>query len=352
MVKPVVTVPDGMIWRLLEDGERECRRHFAIEESILRGVDEGASPNTLRLRRADPSVWIGVFQRAGEDVDLAACKETGIPVVRRCNPGGSVYQDGGTFCYSAFFQKDAFLSSHGLRESQDLFDMTARVVIKTISDFGVSAEQTGVNDISIKGRKVYGAAQVEHGNAFVHSGTFLISADLDRMQRLLKPSMLKFADKGFRSVRDRVVNLSETVGRRIEVEDVMESFVNRLAAVFGISFAPGPLSEMESLLAERLYKCKYSLDEWNIPSCSSFETTVARKVPSGVVFLTVTWNDGIISCADVYGDFLLPNPAELKRAVESISGSSLEEACEVLMNSQLTVELRQALAGLVSESQP
>jgi lipoate-protein ligase A len=172
---------DHETWRLLEDGERECRRHFAIDESVLREVDGGASPCTLRMRRAEPSVWIGVFQCAKEDVDIEACRELGVPLVRRYNPGGAVYQDEGTFCYSAFFRKDGFFLRHGLSGPSELYALTARAVVETCAHFGVSAAPSGVNDVSVGGRKIYGSAQIEQGAAVVHSGTFLVNVDRDRM---------------------------------------------------------------------------------------------------------------------------------------------------------------------------
>ena len=51
-------------FRLLFDAITDPFRHFAMEEALLRGVDEGTSPETLRQRRVSPSVWIGVFQVA------------------------------------------------------------------------------------------------------------------------------------------------------------------------------------------------------------------------------------------------------------------------------------------------
>jgi lipoate-protein ligase A len=339
-------------WRLLEDGERECRRHFAVEESVLREVDAGASPGTLRLRRAEPSVWIGVFQRANEDVDLDACRELGVPLVRRYNPGGAVYQDDGTFCYSAFFRKDEFFAGRGLRRSSDLYVLTARAVVETCAHFGVVAEPTGVNDVSINGRKVCGAAQVEQGAAFVHSGTFLVSADRDRMQRLLRPSMLKLADKGFTTIKDRVVNLTEAVGRPLAVADVMAVLSDRLAAALGIRLDAGRLTAREGALADELLRSKYGREEWNTPQGACFETSVARKVPSGVVLLAASWRGGALERIEVHGDFLLPNPLELGRVTTALTGRTLDEARALVNESAITGELKRVIAELLAESRP
>jgi lipoate-protein ligase A len=82
-------VPTTPSWRLLLDDIRQPFLHFSVEESVLNGVDEGTSPPTLRLRRSDPSVWIGIYQLPEEDVDLEYCAQRSLPIVRRYNPGGA-----------------------------------------------------------------------------------------------------------------------------------------------------------------------------------------------------------------------------------------------------------------------
>ena len=248
-------------FRLLQDNIRDPFLHFAVEETLLRRMDEGTSPPTLRLRTVIPSVFVGVYQYPEEDVDVAYCQLHQIPIVRRPNPGGAVYQDEGSFCYSLFFIKEPCFRHWGISEPDQLYGLIGEAVKSCCADFGVAAEISPVNDVTINRRKVYGSAQVLLYNAFVHSGSFLVNTNINTMQQVLKPSLLKFADKGFLNVRDRVINLQEAAHRDLLIDEVTHCLVFHLANQLGIKLEPGELSPVELAAARELYDKKYSKPE-------------------------------------------------------------------------------------------
>jgi lipoate-protein ligase A len=336
-------------WRLLEDGIEDPFLHFAVEETLLRRVAEGLSEPTLRLRHTVPSVWIGVYQDVHEDVNLDYCRERGLPVVRRPNPGGAVYQDEGTFCYSAFFKKHPAFETLGIRETQDLYGVLGRMVVGMCGAFGVSAEAAPVNDVVVRRRKVYGSAQVELTDAIVHSGTFLIHADLEAMESALRPSRLKFADKGFSCVRNRVVNLTDAAGRAISVREAMDQFVREFENQLPVGLKPGPLIEAELREAEALLSEKYASEEWTFPRRRPFSTSLATKARSGVVFLDLALEGDRIESIEVRGDFLLERQETLASFLHDARGRTIADALGILHQGTLPEDLKDALAHLLIE---
>ncbi len=337
------------MWRLLQDDIRDPYRHFAVEEALSRGIDEGITPSTLRLRQAEPSVWIGVYQYPDEDVDVDYCTKKGIKIVRRPNPGGAVYQDGGSFCYSLFFPKKELFNRLGVKEAGEFYAITGKAVIETCRDFGVQAELSPVNDVTIGGRKVYGSAQVEFYSAFVHSGTFLVKTDLEEMERCLKPSQLKFKDKGLFNVKDRVINLCTAAGKDIEIAAIMEKLVQHLAEVLQVEFYEGGLSPGEISLVDKLYAEKYADPAWTFRKKDSYDTVVSTKSRSGVITLGISLEGEIIVDLNVKGDFLVPDQGELKRVMEALRGKRLGEAGVVIDTSRLPGDIRESLIGLLRD---
>jgi len=63
--------------------------NLALEETLARS---GPAAPLLRVWQNESCVVIGRAQRAGREVDLAACAASGVPVLRRAS-GGAVYQD-------------------------------------------------------------------------------------------------------------------------------------------------------------------------------------------------------------------------------------------------------------------
>jgi lipoate-protein ligase A len=322
-----------------------------VEETLLRGVDEGTSPQTLRLRRVSPSAWIGVYQVPEEDVDLEYCRSNDIPVVRRHNPGGAVYQDEGSFCFSLFFMREELFERLRIQEATQLYPIVADAVVATCADYGLQAAHSPTNDCTVGGRKIYGSAQVEWDTAFVHSGTFLVSTDCDVMARALRPSQLKFADKGFTNVRDRVITLCEAAGREVAVDEVMQRMTSHLAERLGIELTAGELSQGERAQIDHLYDTKYSRPEWTFPLRDTHTSVLSTKARSGVLTLAADLEGRLLRSVELRGDFLIARQDALRTLTDSLCGRTLDEARALVQGSSLPDDLRTALLRLLTDLQ-
>jgi lipoate-protein ligase A len=344
-----MSTPELPVWRLLDDGITDPFLHFGLEEALLRLCDEGASPPTLRLRRVEPSVFIGVYQDAEEDVDLAYCRRRGIPLVRRSNPGGAVYQDGGSFCYSAFFTTGFLLGHLGLGGPEDFYTVFGSAVLATCARYGVKARLSPVNDVTVGGRKIYGSAQNVLYETFCHSGTFLVDCDLGVMAAALRPSRLKLSDKGFNSVAERVINLSTAAGRPLDAGEVSRELAWALAEALRIRLVPGDLSAAERELAEELARSRYRRREWTFSRrADSGSTRLAVKAASGVISLALSRRGETITAASVCGDFLLPDQGRLDALLAAMPQKTVSEAAALVSASGLPADLRRALEELLS----
>lgn len=331
-------------WRLLRDGITDAHHHFAVEEAVLRLVDEGQSPPTLRLRQVQRAVFVGVHQDTWAEVDVDYCRANGIKIVRRLNGGGAVYHDLGSFCFSAFFLRAAFAQSEG-----ELYRLFAEPVIRTCADYGVVARFAGRNDLLVGQRKIYGSAQVAWYDAFMQNGTFLVNMDLQAMARALTPPALKFADKPAQSIEERVTTLSREAGQELAVDEVMARFVGHFSQVIGVDLAPGELTPEEHNLAEELLALKYSTDEWNLGARRACAVSVSTRAPSGVVCLSVDLRDGVIQQARISGDFLLSDRALVERLEAALTGRRPHDAAGAVRTSALPDDLQEALLSLLDE---
>ncbi len=334
-------------WRLLRDGITDAHHHFAVEEALVRLLDEGLSPPTLRLRQVRHAVFVGVTQDVWTEVDVAYCREHGITIVRRMNGGGAVYHDVGSFCYSAFFPR-AMFSDYS---DKALFSLFAQPVIRTCADYGLEARESGRNDVVVNGRKIYGSAQMAWYSAFVQSGTFLVEIDFETMWRALKPSALKFADKSVKTIYDRVTSLNRELGRQVPVDEVMERLATHLGAALGVDLIPGELTPEERELAEQLWHEKYATAAWTFGERRAYTTEVATKTPLGIVQLALDVDEGVIRAARLTGDVLLTDGgACLQRLAAALRDVPLTTAADALADVEAPDVLRSAVQALLRES--
>jgi len=331
-------------WRLLRDGITDAHHHFAVEEALIRLVDEGLSPPTLRLRQVRRAVFVGVFQDTWSEVDVDFCQKQGIQIVRRANAGGAVYHDVGSFCYSAFFPRRLFPHSQG-----ELYRLFARPIILTCADYGVVARFHGRNDVVIGQRKIYGSAQITWYDTFVQSGTLLVNIDFDVMDRALTPPPLKFADKSAKSVKDRVTSLERELGQEISVDEVMSQFTRHFCEVLDVELLPGDLSAEEDRQALELLRVKYGTEEWNMGSQQSYDVTVAAKATEGIVLLSANVSGSTIREARIRGDFLGASRGAVQDLERALIGCRLGEAQSKVLASSLPPEMKTTLIQLLGE---
>jgi lipoate-protein ligase A len=329
---------------LLRDGITDAHHHFAVEEALVRLVDEGLSPPTLRLRQVSRAVFVGVFQDTWSEVDVDFCREQGIKIVRRASAGGAVYHDVGSFCYSAFFPRKLFAQSE-----EELYRLFAEPIVLTCADYGLGAHFKGRNDVLIGRRKIYGSAQITWYDTFVQSGTFLVNMDFDVMDRALTPPPLKFADKSAKSVKDRVTSLGRELGREISVDEVMSRFTQHFCQVLDLQLVPGDLSREEHELALELLRVKYGTDEWNMGSPQSYEVTVAARAKEGVVLLSANMSGSAIREARIRGDFLGTDQETVEGLQRTLIGCRLDEAQTKVQASDLPPDVKVTVIQLLGE---
>ena len=331
-------------WRLLRDGITDAHHHFAVEEALVRLVDEGLSPPTLRLRQVRRAVFVGVFQDTWAEVDVDYCREHGIKIVRRLNAGGAVYHDLGSFCYSAFFPRVTFPQSE-----EELYRLFAGPVIRTCADYGIVAHFHGRNDVLVGERKIYGSAQLTWYDTFVQSGTFLVHMDFDVMERVLTPPALKFAGKPARSVKERVTSLAREVGQELDTGEVMQRFAANLSTALGIHLVPGDLTSEEQALGAELLAAKYGTDEWNLGTRQAYGVTVSARAKGGTLSLSADVHDGIIRQIRIRGDLLVSDRTVLEQLEHALTDCPFQEMQSVVQAARMPPDVQKTLIRLLSE---
>jgi lipoate-protein ligase A len=124
-------------WRVLDYSSEDPAMNLAIDEAILRCLLEDRSPDTLRLWRNPPSVIIGCFQNPDSDVDMEACKDLGVNVLRRVSGGGAVYHDWGNLNYSVIIHKSSLKAD--IEDVEKSYYLFCGGVIEGLSLLGIAA---------------------------------------------------------------------------------------------------------------------------------------------------------------------------------------------------------------------
>jgi lipoate-protein ligase A len=159
--------------------------NLACDEALLDWCEAGSCPEGL-LRFWEPVqyfVVVGYGNRTAADVNLPACKEMQIPVLRRCSGGGTVLQGPGCLNYSVLLKIDE--TTQGITETNRFVMNRNAGAVAPLVEQRISVQ--GFTDLTLGNLKFSGNSQRRKRQWLLFHGTFLMDVNLDLMEKLLLP---------------------------------------------------------------------------------------------------------------------------------------------------------------------
>lgn len=259
--------------------------NLATEKYLLDTVEENCI--RLYLWQNQNTVVIGKNQNPWAECNCSLTESENVKVARRLSGGGAVFHDLGNLNFT-------FLCS------SENYDLKRQLeVIKNACNYGgIETEISGRNDILAHGRKFSGNAFYNSKNKSYHHGTLLINADTEKMSRYLTPSENKLKSKGVKSVKSRVINLSE-LSSELTCKSMTEYMIKAFENVYGIKAEI--LNEIDAELIKETTK-KYSSWEYIYGSSAPFAFSFQESFSWGSIQLNLNVSKGIIEEVKLYTD--------------------------------------------------
>jgi len=253
-------------WRLLKLETHNAYTNMAIDESILTAKTKNLVPNTIRFYRWNPSaVSIGKFQNVENEVHLGNCRKYGVDVVRRITGGGAVYHDAeGEITYSVVANKKDLKTENINDVYIKFYDGIAEAlkILGTKADFNEGNAKTCPN-LTLKGKKVSGSAQSHKKGIVLQHGTLLIDVNLQKMFTILRVPWATTCMQVVNIAENKITSIQKETERNITIDEVEQALIQGFQKALNIKLTEGKLTTYERELAEKLYKQKYTTNEWN-----------------------------------------------------------------------------------------
>ena len=263
-------MPD-LSWRLMQDGPANGPWNMAVDEAIARAVGEGVAPATLRFYAwSAPTVSFGYLQRAPGGVDLAACRQRGIGLVRRIT-GGRAVLHADELTYSVAVPLKGRWRSLSVSEA---FARIADGLVAGLRHLGLTAslgESRALpggareNDacfllhrmpaLLVDGRKLIGSAQRRWNRSLLQHGSILLGFDPQLHQRI-------FTGWPHSDPAAGVTSLRALLGSLPTREALLSALRQGWQEALGVSLSVGDLSPLERAAAARLASARYRNPAW------------------------------------------------------------------------------------------
>jgi lipoate---protein ligase len=230
--------------------------NLACDEVLLDACDEGQINEVLRFWESGRHfVVVGYGNKVTIEVDVEACRKSGIPILRRCSGGGTVVQGPGCFNYSLVLRIDSDPALETVAGTNRFVMERNRAALESARPSSIRDPASGISvqghtDLAIGNRKFSGNAQRRRKNAVLFHGSYLLNFDLELLDRLLPMPSKQPKYRNDRSHADFLINLDLT---RHEIRTALSR-----AWKAGV-----PLEQVPMGRVKHLAMAQYASTSWN-----------------------------------------------------------------------------------------
>ena len=274
--------------------------NLATEDWLFQELTE--FDHILFLWRNADTVVIGRSQNPWAECHLDKMEADNVCLARRQSGGGAVFHDLGNTNFTFISKKSDYNKQENLT-----------IIINALQKLGIKAEASGRNDLVAfntqgESRKISGSAFKEKANRAFHHGTLLINANLTRLVDYLSPNKKKLAAKGVKSVRSRVMNLTEldpNVNHTAVCAAIMEAF--REAHHSKIHAENLDLPLLKNIVSLNQYFETLKSWNWLYGQTLQFTHKLEERFDWGTIDCQFDVNNGVINDLRIYSDSLYPD---------------------------------------------
>jgi lipoate-protein ligase A len=261
-------------------------------------------------------------------LDMDFCRQNGIIVRRRQNPGGAVIGAKGSVMNCFYLDlEQPWVPFKSIKEAFPyVLERWAAVIGE---QFGIEARYRPLNDIEVEGRKLVAtSARLEKNIMTMRSLVNIAPTNRETMSKAVIAHPEKFQDKKAKEAGARFTCLQEEVGREIGRPEIYDLARRKTATVFGPDMAliEGQLNSQEQSYFNAFHS-KLTSDEWFYANSERYRfkeippdarrIEVRHKAVAGLIRATILVRDNSIFDLILTGD-IQPSPHSVLEDMEKV----------------------------------
>ena len=320
-----------MSFRVIDGGKVSWLDSQVIYHAVASAMGGTGEPTLTLVNPSRPYICIGYHQELEKEVDVAYCRENGLPMTRRQVGGGAVYLDENQLFWHIIVSR-----SQVPYRIEEVYARYLAGPVNALRAMGIPAVHRPVNDIQVDGRKIGGTGAATIGDAIVIVGSLMFDFDYEVMVRVLKVPSEKFRDKVYQSMREYLTTIRRELGSNAPTwEQGKQLLVEEIAKSLQQDAHLDRLNEREQAEMGR-WRETLTSDEWLYQAGGLRHKGVkiaegvhvreaAHKAPGGLIRATVVAKERTLDDLALSGDFFIFPDNSIPGLEMALTGSSLVE---------------------------
>ncbi len=269
-----------MQWRFLNTGRNCPGMNMALDEAILMACEAGAAPPTLRVYGwQPPALSLGYAQRVHQEVNVEACRQHGIEIIRRPTGGRAVLHDD-EVTYSVVMPIAA--QDGASRTLTEHYHLIGLALAEAFTHLGLAVclarPQRSIKtrqapspacfaalsryELSVSGKKLVGSAQKRGQRALLQHGSIPLSLDRQRLFQCLRVPPDQH-DALVQEAYATMIAVREAATTPVAIADIHDALRHGFATTLDTPVVAGEVRPEEWQMAQDLYTAKYATTVWN-----------------------------------------------------------------------------------------
>ncbi len=264
-------------WRLILSQAAGGPWNMALDEAILESVAAENAPPTLRLYAWEPPCLSLGYAQPFAQVDSLRLQQYGWGIVRRPTGGRAIlHTDELTYSISLSIDdphmRGGVLESYrylsrGLVSSLHLLGLEVQIQPEIQSSQSERAnpvcfELPSSYEITIRGKKIVGSAQVRRKGGILQHGSIPLAGDIGRICLALVFQNEEQRQQAMRRARQRATTIEDNLGKRVAWEQAADAMRSGFSQGLRLRFEVQEPKEREIARAQVLCKERYEQRAW------------------------------------------------------------------------------------------
>jgi len=241
--------------RLIDVGTVGAMRSQSLWHGIASAMSPGSAATLSFCVPGEPYVCLGYHRSLGE-IDVEACRQQGLKIIRRQIGGGPVYID-----HDQLFFQLTLPNDRAPARVDRLYERFLAPAVAAFRKLGLAAELRGLNEIAVDDRRLSGTGAGQIGDAVTVVGNVIFRFPHQRMAELLAVPSERMRRECLRLMRRHVSSLEAEGFSAVTVEQAKAALIAAYSEQLGLRPSPDSLNATEEQAVAR-WEERFAQPQW------------------------------------------------------------------------------------------